>query len=229
MSAEDLTTVVKDWVTTFGVLAAVVGGWLAYRTYRRSFPRCSVEHHLAYRRLDDRLALRVSVKLTNVGLVLLTLRSGEIRLLDMSASAVAQEFPPDPPTRVEHAWPELGSYRLTFRPASDSPKDPPAKIGDDARTRDGLKIGTRMIEPGERDELEFDFVFRPDKTVDAVTVYTYFENKKVSTSLVGKILGKSKPFGWNTTTLHTLEGDAEAWTGPLVVPPMRSRKDGSLD
>jgi hypothetical protein len=166
------------------VIALIVGGWWTYSRFikkREKFPRAKISHSITHRKLDDDFQLlHVGLNVQNVGEVLLCLNQGFVR--------VQQVIPASPELlKALHArgditdkkesecdWPLLGEHSCDWQSESHE------------------------MEPGEDENIEFDFAVRSD--VKTVEVYSYFKNEKKF----------DREIGWNLTTLYDLEGTQTA-------------------
>jgi hypothetical protein len=155
------------------VIAIAVGGAWTYRLFikgRGDFPRASITHRITHKPLTNGLILvRVTVGFANPGTVLLRVGKGLVRL-----------------SRV--------------RPLPD---DVVPSVEDGKRTIELPEIASREleadvveIEPGESDEVDFDFVVRED--IEAVEVYSYFRNPSRA----------DREIGWTLATLYDLKDEA---------------------
>lgn len=159
------------------VLAVVVGGVWAYILFvrrRQRYPRANITQDLLHLDLaDGKRLLRVTVRIKNEGEVLLSLASGFCRVQqllpssDDLANALAA-LPNDRCVDSEVAWPQLAERRVEFR------------------------RGEREIEPGESDELCFDFIV--DADVEVVSAYTYLKN----------VEKRRREIGWGATSVLDL-------------------------
>lgn len=167
-------------IATVAALAAA--GWWTFRLFvqkREKYPRARTTHNLALLGgVGGHRLLRLTVKLENLGSVLIELCSGKVLVQcvrptpDAWAAAILRG---DALPRVdghELPWPILEEITLNW--------------GDD---------GYR-IEPLESDELHFDLALA--STIEAVQIYTYFKN----------VTEKRRELGWNCTTIQNVpKGD----------------------
>lgn len=170
---------VADTLTGFGtVVALVVGGIWTYMLFvqkRQKFPRARMAHQIWLLPLgSDHQVLTVRVRLSNVGDVLLSLESAEVRVQQLSpvpvdlVQAVRKGKDLTSPDDPEANWPEVGYREFTW------------------------ESGSFEIEPKERDSVVMDFVV--DQEIDAVRIYSYFRNVKK----------EGPDIGWGLTTQHDL-------------------------
>lgn len=175
---EENLVVLRVIQSLFTILAIIVGGIWTYMLFvkrRQRYPRANITQQIEHYPLSDRkVLLRVALRICNEGEILLSLVSGFARVqqmipcsIDLSGSTSDQE------TSAEHCepeaeWPLLSEKKLKFQK------------------------GEREIEPGETDELHFDFVIDPD--VQLVVVYSYLKNVKK----------RRREIGWNVTSIYDL-------------------------
>ncbi len=170
--------VLRDLQSLFTVAAIVVGGIWTYLLFvrkRQRFPCANITQQIWHYPLSDRkVLLRVTVRICNKGEILLSLASGFTRVqqvipcsADLCKSIGEREDAADQ-SEPEVEWPLLAEQKPAF-----------AK-------------GKREIEPGETDELHFDFAIDPD--VQVVVVYSYLKNVKK----------RRREIGWNATTVYEL-------------------------
>lgn len=166
------------WRDMAQVIALAVGGVWAYLLFvrgRARFPRASVTHRISHRLLPGGgLLLRVTVVITNSGVIILRIASGFVR--------VQQVLP-------------LPEY---VQELVRKGEDPVAEGGLDVNwTLLGERAqkwgeGAFEVEPGETDEVTCDFVL--DDGFETVQVYSYFANVKK----------RGRDIGWGLTTLYDL-------------------------
>ena len=130
-------------------------------------------HKVVDRRLDDeKLLLRIDVSIANVGDVLVDIERAivyvnQILLVPETVlSSIDSEKGVENFNNSESMWPNLVTCERIWEP--------------------------RMfeIEPGERDDVTFDFVVSPD--IETIEIYTHFRNAKK----------RSRDVGWEHTSIH---------------------------
>jgi len=151
--------VAKDFASTlqsFGILfGLIVGGWWTYRAFiqnRQKYPRANLSHKIFHIKLpNNKIYLQVKIIIANVGNVLINLESGFTR--------ITQILPlPEDTTNMfdnnkrEIEWPMLNKKATIYEKKNCE------------------------IEPGESDEINFDFILNSD--VQLVNIYSYFSNIK---------------------------------------------------
>lgn len=181
------------WTNAIGkfaeVLAIVMGGLWTYLLFIRNrldYPYAKIAHKVTHRVLNkEKTYLSVFVIIENAGKTAINIVSGIIYvrkvlpidenislLIDSAAESDLRE------ANVENlftdsgrqvAWPEIG-YR--------SPE---------------WKNEDLLIEPGESEEIQFDFII--DSNTETIEIITYFKN----------VLSERR--GWKLTTLYDLRGD----------------------
>lgn len=138
------------------ILALVVGGIWTYTLFgvqRQTHPRLKLEHRISHRPLPNGdTLLSVSELLSNTGSVLLGLRDGEIRIIQVvpmpltGAKSERRDALPDVARRPE-VWPVLRMAEQHW------------------------KEGEKVLEPGEDDQIHCAFVLPPMVTTVAVVSY----------------------------------------------------------
>lgn len=162
------------------VIALAAAGWWTFLLFvrkRERYPRARTTHSLIFLDEVDCYKLwRLSVKVENLGNVLIDLCRGRVRIQAIrpapeelkQALLRGEELP-----RVEgyeFPWPEVDKFALEWG-------------------NNGYRI-----EPLESEEFHFDF--RLTGSVEAVQIYSYFQN----------LTEKRKEIGWNCTTVQNIQG-----------------------
>lgn len=160
------------------VIGAVWTYWLFVRT-RQRYPSANLTQKVDYRILaEGKLWLRVTVTLQNVSKVLLSLVYGktwiqQVKPVDSDLlSKVKQDEEPLDEDGLEYLWPLAVNMK-----EKDWPK------------------GTRQIEPGESDQVHFDFILNPE--IETIIVYSYFRN--------AKRFRRKKELGWQITNVFDVK------------------------
>jgi hypothetical protein len=177
VTVESLASAVESLATVIALAGAAWWTFLLFVKKRERYPRARTTHSLIL--LDEvecYSLLRLSVKVENLGNVLLDLCRGRVRIQvvrpapeEMRQALLRGEDLP----RVEgyeFSWPDMDKFTLEWG-----------------------KNGYR-IEPLESEEFYFDFKVAID--VEAVQVYSYFQN----------VTEKRKEIGWNCTTVQDVQG-----------------------
>ena len=175
---------------SYGILLGLfVGGYWTYRLYRQyrqKYPRVNLSHKIFYTKLpNNKIYLQVKVIIANVGNVLINLESGFTRITQILP--LVEEIDN---SRREIEWPMLYQKEITIEKKNCE------------------------IEPGESDEICFDFLINPD--VELINIYSHFNNvkkksrfllfvKKIKIKYIIKFVEKRiRPLGWATTTIYDL-------------------------
>jgi hypothetical protein len=158
------------------IVALIVGGAWTYILFvrkRQRFPRARVEHAVAIKPMSSKsLLVHLSVRIQNIGEVLLELVDSDIRLYQLVpvegeiAEKIDKGEDPVPKGESEIDWPPLGQRECDWK---QSPIE---------------------IEPGEYDEFHYDFVIA--SSVATFSAYSHFRN----------VVKKRRKIGWNWTTIH---------------------------
>ncbi len=153
---QQLGKVLESFAKVIGLFVAGLWGWLLFIKRRQKFPRAKIGNEAQHRALpDERILLRVSVKVENLGEVLLSIESGmvwiqQILPLADDLTRVIVESSTEVRTEPEIEWPLLAEK----------------SVGKNARGE---------IEPGESETFEFDFILESD--IQSVLVYSHFKNE----------------------------------------------------
>ena len=146
---------------------------------RQKFPRANITHKISHIPIsNNKVPLRVTAMIYNKGDVLISLHSGTTRVqqvLPLSQDMINdinkdKDLVPKGMTEIE--WPLIGKDR-------DS----------------NWKKGEFEIEPGEKDQIPYDFII--DADIETVVVYSHFRNVKKK---------RSRNIGWDLTTVYDLKG-----------------------
>jgi hypothetical protein len=173
--AKDVADVAQSVFTVLGIVVGGVWTYLLFVKRRQRYPRAKVGHKITHKRLPgDRHLLHVVTEVSNTGEVLLTLGSGLTRVQQVLpppsdlVKVVRNGKDPVGPADTEYPWPCVGE-RLR-----DWTNDP------------------REVEPGETDEIHWDFIVEPD--AQTLEIYSYFKN----------VTKEGREIGWNLTTMYDL-------------------------
>lgn len=191
---EDSTlSTVKDTADAAKSIAEIVGlgvggfwTWLLFVKNRQDYPRAKVSHTISrFTLANGSRLLRVQCTVTNIGPVLLR--------LDSTFTWVQQILP----------------LPKDFETAFGAGKDPLATLGPSdseygwpvvTERKCDWKASPREVEPGEDENMQFDFVV--DDKAQLVEIYSYFRNER-----------KKREIGWSGTTIYDL------LTGKVVPEP----------
>jgi hypothetical protein len=199
-SLDHIKKLLEIAASSLTLLAVIVGAfwtyWLFIRTRQRN-PSANLAHQVEHRGLtDDRVWVRVSVTVQNVSKVLLTLVEAtcwvqQVKPADEEILAeIAKAKEPLDEEGLEYKWPLAAGAKKKTWPNGD-----------------------RQIEPGESDQVHFDF--NVGSEVETIIVYSYFENAKMRT--------RKSELGWRMTSVHDLrrgkgEEDKNGTSGDATSP-----------
>jgi len=176
LGSKDLSEVLKNYATCG---AFIIGAFWAYLTFvrkREKYPRANVIHRIIHKKIDDkRILLKVTIDIHNIGATVMHLDRRLIRIQQMvpwpmlSLKPVFLKKERTKEDESEIQWPLLGEIDLSGK-------------------------GQRCeIEPGEKEEFDFDFVI--DSEIKSVVIYSYLKNRKK----------RRKEIGWNKTTIYDIK------------------------
>ncbi|MDP9474182.1 MAG: hypothetical protein M3R38_00500 [Actinomycetota bacterium] len=163
-------------------LALLIGGywtWRLYRLNRQSYPRAQLSHRIMHRFISDKkVLLRVDLVIENQGNVLLPLRCVETWVQQMQPWTddfleLVQKGDPVEEDGTEVKWTLIADREKRFAKRAEE------------------------IEPGERDEIHFDFVI--DGKPETVLIYTYLENHAK----------RRRTVGWRVSSVYDLVAPSE--------------------
>lgn len=176
------------WTIVGGIVGAIWTVW-QFRRRRERFPRARIEHLIAHRPIGEgKVLLHMDVRISNIGEVLLFLVLLETviqRVLPLPAKvadSIMQGSDPVPEGSTEVAWPLIESHRKEF--AKDECE----------------------IEPGESQDIQFDFILGDH--VQTVLVYSYLLNERK----------RQRKLSWDSTTLYDLAYPGKRFSQPEVGP-----------
>lgn len=180
---KDLFSVVQSFFVSIGV---IIGGvwayWLFYKN-RQIYPRANLSHEISHKIVsDDKIFLRVAVKISNVGNVVISLNKCDVRVQQiLPANDKINELIKNNHDNChikehDNYW----DYELPW-PAI-------------CHLKDGWRKELTEIESNEIDQFCFDFLI--DSKIETISIYTYFSNltKKKETEL-----------GWSLTTIYDIK------------------------
>lgn len=140
------------------IAALIVGAiwaWKGFIRNRLRFPSATLEHVITSWADEDRIFLRVKVRIANTGNVLIKLSKGKTWLEKLTP------LPSKVRTAVRAGTPiQKGKHEISWSLIQKH------ELGANVRIQ---------IEPKESDELNFDFVI--DKRISRILVYTHLENE----------------------------------------------------
>jgi hypothetical protein len=181
------TDVATSVVTIVAILVGAVWGYWTFLRERTRWPKATLELIVSHRELTpERSLLHAKVKVHNAGrglMKLTELRVDVHRVLPLD-EATAKELEGDSLVQKDQGkakWPRLKQWRR--------------KWGDEREPEP-------VLEPGENDEFDFDFVV--PSTLQTVYVYVYVKN--VARKRGGEL-------GWTVTDLYDLPGEGDGEPG----------------
>jgi len=184
--AEDWVVILKTFVE---IVAVIMGGLWTYLTFiknRLEYPYAKIEHKIHYWHIGEkRIYLSVVVLFVNSGKVLISLKRGtvyirQVRPLTTDIKNYIKKSSPEDLRNGQVAkmfvdkgrqisWPEIG-YRICE-----------------------WNDGEILIEPGETEEIQFDFIV--DENIETIEIITYFQDARKWKSDIG----------WKLTSLYDFE------------------------
>ena len=171
----------RAFQSLFTVGAIVAGGIWTYMIFvkrRQRYPRANITQQIRHFPLpNNKVLLRATVRICNEGEILLSLVSGFSRVQQMIpcsddlCEVLKERDDSNEQCEPEAEWPLLSERKLKF------------------------EKGEREVEPGETDELHFDFVI--DSDVQVIVVYSYLKNAEK----------RRREIGWNATSIYDLRSE----------------------
>lgn len=169
---------IKDKVETIEsilkVLVIPVGAWWAWIGFIRNrvrFPKANLQHEVQIWRADNKTFVHLALRITNTGNVLMRITNG---------CAWVEQLTPLPEAvsaRIASGEDVVRENRIDAEWALVQKRDLPPNH-------------CREIEPGETDQIDFDFMIEPD--VQRILVYSHLANPRKETA------------GWNLNTIHEI-------------------------
>lgn len=175
-NAKDISEIIRNYATC---IAFAVAGFWAYLTFvrkREKYPRANVTHRIIHKKIDDkRILLKVTIDIHNTGATVMHLDRRLVRvqqmfpwpMADLELVCLKKERTEEQESEIQ--WPLLGEVDLS---------------GKEQRCE---------IEPGEKEEFDFDFAV--DSEIKSVVIYSYFKNRKK----------RGREIGWNKTTIYDIK------------------------
>jgi len=172
---KDIIDIVESVAT---ILAIIAGGAWAFHKFivrRQKYPQANLTHEIKHLfGDDDKIILHVKTRVENIGNILIQIESGFTRLQRVLP------FPKDEK--------ELFQNGKVLRD-KDSKEIPWTEIEEIKRQWEPCNF---EIEPGESDEVCFEFLLNPED--HAILIYSHFENIKKTT----------RDLGWGLTSIYDL-------------------------
>ena len=142
------------------IIAVAIGGGFLYLRRRQRFPRAKMTHEIRHKRItENQIVLLLVVTIVNIGEVIIRLKKGEAWIRQLKP---AEEFLKD------KSGEELQECTIGYLIAE--------------KKADCTDV---EIEPNEEQEFCFEFLLAHD--VEALSIYSHFENERKS----------KKQIGWN--------------------------------
>ena len=200
-------TIAAEVASGFAVAVAAVLGcgwtWYLWHRHRESRPKAEMSHEVEVVSLNGQWLVRLGINIRNVSKVLLKIESGFAR---------AQLVFPLKPSEIQRLWSQLEARKGTQYPTIDWPL-----LHKSCKKNWGMEL-----EPGEWDDVYFDFVV--DGAFDVIQLYSHF----------GSPEHRKRKLGWSKTILcdlrqckgHTMiqlpSGPVPSITSPVRKPePLR--------
>ncbi|MHB0967467.1 MAG: hypothetical protein ACYC36_13540 [Bellilinea sp.] len=167
MKIQLLEQIIQIIESIFGIGAIIFAGIWTYKLFiknRQKYPHANISQVISHSYLSDGKALiHVAIIFENIGNVLLKVKEGEVRLLQIMPLAptiktqLQSNIDIGNPNSAEINWPEIIKKTL--------------EIGKEAYE----------LEPSESDSFHFDFVI--DSTIKIVEIYTFIQNSEKKNGL----------------------------------------------
>jgi hypothetical protein len=171
---KDAISALESLATIAALIIGAIWTWKAFIRNRLKFPSATIEHAITSWRDEDKIFLRVTVRITNTGSVLVQLAEGKTWIEKLTplpsklrSTLVAGENLFDN-GKHEMNWSLLAKHEFT--------------------ARDRIEI-----EPKERDELHFDFAI--SNQISRVLIYTHLQNQTKA---------RQKKIGWNLSSIYII-------------------------
>lgn len=178
MDLNTLKGIIDVTAASATVIAIIVGGYWTYMLFvktRQKYPRAKIEHNITQKHLShNKLLLHVAINISNTGSVLLSPISGEIRIQQLIPlsfeiqDSINKGKDPVEDKHTEVLWPLIARKELK------------------------LKKGDLEIEPGESDQILYDFIL--DADIQTIQIYSYFKND----------IKYHREIGWPLTTVYDI-------------------------
>ena len=181
----------------FTIIALITGGIWTYKIFRQKrhkYPRANINHSsTCWLITDNRMLIRVSIMIENIGDVIMKPCEGEIWIqvirpwpISISEAAV-QKKSFIKPGKLEAEWPQLRERKWKNR--------------------------TQEIEPGETDAIHFDFTV--SHQLETIQIYSHVLNPIKQPWIRW---GGRRNIGWSTTTIHNLDPASNPCRNNTTVP-----------
>ena len=178
MDLKEAVDVVKNVVS---IIAVLVGGFWTYDTFvkqRSDYPHANLEHLISHIKLANKNNLmHVTVKVANIGSSLIEVNSTDVRIQQILPLMCVQRDDECPEIQIHRALTQVPRENDVFSWPRIS-----------QRIKDFKQI--IAIEPGETEQLDFEFVV--PVSIKAVRVYSYIRNVRKN----------DRAIGWHTATYY---------------------------
>lgn len=187
LTIEEIKNLAETFQAVIAGIAIIVAGYWSYTLFvkkRQKYPRASVSHNITSLQIGfNRCLVRVNTAVSNKGDVLLRISKGEIRL---------QQVIPLP-ADVEQ------SILLGLELIGSEETEIPWPLLD--RRVNDWKYNHIEIEPGETEDIQYDFIV--NGSIRTVIIYSYFQSIAKQT-LIRRLFRRPRDIGWSTTTLYQI-------------------------
>jgi len=176
------------------IAAIIIGGVWSYLLFiknRQSRPKAKISHLIYSERLNDqKILLRVELKISNIGNVLLQIQScktwiqqltpldmDKLKLIEEGKNLVSEE-------KHEADWGLIDGVEIFYKENKAAVKKSDIKTV--------VENFVPQIEPGEEDFIYFDFTI--DANVQTILIYSYLRNSSI----------RRRDFGWSLCTIYNI-------------------------
>jgi hypothetical protein len=184
---KDIFEILKNVATIMAMIVGAIWGYMLFVKKRQKYPCANISHQITHRSIDDqKFLLNVEVLISNVGTVLLSLVSAEIRILQVLPPprdvlySIQKGIDPVRKAETEVQWPMIASRESTFQK------------------------NKYEIEPCEQDHFSFDFII--DKNIQTIQIYTFVRNE----------IKRKREIGWSLTTFYDLHPPKKSFFDQLL-------------
>lgn len=180
---KDIFTAIQSLTVAIGIfIGGIWAYWLFYK-HRQKNPRANLSHEISHKILpDDKILLQFSVKVINVGNVIISLNKCDIRV--QRVLPVNDKIHESIMNNKENYYLEEKNNNLDYE------INWPILKYIERQCEDGMC----EVEPSETEQLCFDFIL--DSNIETISIYTHFVNKSMK--------GKNE-IGWSLTTIYDLK------------------------
>ena len=172
---KDVAEIVQGFGVGVAALLGIIWSRFLWGRHREGYPWAKITHRIGTIPIGDHTVVRLTVEIQNVGKVLMQIDKGHARVQQLLPCTDEQ----------------LRKLRDGENEAKNKPELDWFQLGEKERL--DWKV---EVEPGESEELYFDFVLPPG--VERIALYSHFENRSKH--------GRDE-LGWSKTTTHELTHD----------------------